>query len=66
MSGVGALWDCVPRVCGLEGRGVGLCSPCLWCWGGCAGGGVPLAAGGCARAVAVLVWGRCLFSWGFT
>ena len=35
LSGVGALWDCVPRVCGGGG--------------GCAGGGVPL--GGCARAV---------------
>jgi len=30
LSGVGALWDCVPRVCGGEG--------------GCAGGGVPLGA----------------------
>jgi len=30
LSGVGALWDCVPRVCG-DG-------------GGCAGGGVPLGA----------------------
>jgi len=30
LSGVGALWDCVPRVCGGGG--------------GCAGGGVPLAA----------------------
>jgi len=30
MSGVGALWDCVPRVCGGGG--------------GCAGGGVPLGA----------------------
>ena len=28
MSGVGVLWDCVPRVCGGAG--------------GCAGGGVPL------------------------
>jgi len=28
LSGVGALWDCVPRVCGGGG--------------GCAGGGVPL------------------------
>jgi len=31
MSGVGALWDCVPRVCGGGG--------------GCAGGGVPLGPG---------------------
>jgi len=30
LSGVGALWDCVPRVCGGGG--------------GCAGGGVPLGA----------------------
>jgi len=30
LSGVGALWDCVPRVCGGKG--------------GCAGGGVPLGA----------------------
>jgi len=30
LSGVGAPWDCVPRVCG--------------CGGGCAGGGVPLGA----------------------
>ena len=30
MSGVGTLWDCVPRVCGGGG--------------GCAGGGVPLGA----------------------
>jgi len=37
LSGVGALWDCVPRVCGGGG--------------GCAGGGVPL--GGSARAVLV-------------
>jgi len=37
LSGVGALLDCVPRVCGGGG-------------GGCAGGG---AAGGCARAVLV-------------
>ena len=29
LSGVGALWDCVPHVCG---------------GGGCAGGGVPLRA----------------------
>jgi len=28
LSGVGALWDCAPRVCGVGG--------------GCAGGGVPL------------------------
>jgi len=28
--GLGALWDCDPRVCGG--------------WGGCAGGGVPLGA----------------------
>jgi len=31
LRGVGALWDCVPRVCGAGG-------------GGCAGGGVPLGA----------------------
>jgi len=37
LSGVGALWDCVPRVCGGGG--------------GFAGGGVPL--GGGARAVLV-------------
>ena len=30
LSGVGALWDCVPSVCG--------------CGGGCGGGGVPLGA----------------------
>jgi len=30
LSGVGALWDCVPRVCGGGS--------------GCAGGGVPLGA----------------------
>ena len=30
LTGVGALWDCVPRVCGGGG--------------GCAGGGVPLGA----------------------
>jgi len=30
LRGVGALWDCVPRVCGGEG--------------GCTGGGVPLGA----------------------
>jgi len=30
LSGAGALWDCVPRVCGGGG--------------GCAGGGVPLGA----------------------
>jgi len=30
LSGVGALWDCVPRVCGGGG--------------GCAGGGVPSGA----------------------
>jgi len=30
LSAVGALWDCVPRVCGGGG--------------GCAGGGVPLGA----------------------
>jgi len=30
LSGVGALWNCVPRVCGGSG--------------GCAGGGVPLGA----------------------
>ena len=30
LSGVGALWDCVPRVCGGGGS--------------CAGGGVPLGA----------------------
>jgi len=33
LSGVGALWDCVSRVCGGGG--------------GCAGGGVPLGAGPC-------------------
>ena len=37
LSGVGALWDCVSRVCG--GRG------------GCAGGGVPLGAGPCCPDV---------------
>jgi len=30
LSGFGALWDCIPRVCGGGG--------------GCAGGGVPLGA----------------------
>jgi len=30
LSGIGALWDCAPRVCGGGG--------------GCAGGGVPLGA----------------------
>jgi len=37
LSGVGALWDCVLRVCGGGG--------------GCAGGGVPLGAGLCCPDV---------------
>jgi len=37
LSGVGALWDCVSRVCGGGG--------------GCAGGGVPLGAGPCCPDV---------------
>ena len=37
LSGVGALWDCVLRVCGGGG--------------GCAGGGVPLGAGPCCPDV---------------
>jgi len=37
LSGVGALWDCVSRVCGGGG--------------GCASGGVPLGAGPCCPDV---------------
>jgi len=37
LSGVGALWNCVPRVCSGEG--------------GCAGGGVPLACPGVVRCL---------------
>jgi len=44
LSGVGALWDCVPRVCG--GRG------------GCAGGGVTLGAvPALSRCGEVSLWG---------
>ena len=49
LSGVGALWNCVPRVCGGGG--------------GCASGGVPLGAGPCCPGVGRCLGGKHHHRW---